>query len=70
MAPGDNLHPQEGFTYWFTKAGGHTATFYNDEMIWQGKVYKEPKYTTEAITDHAVEFIEQNHARPFFLYLA
>ena len=67
---GDNLHPQEGFSYWFTKAGGHTSTFYNDDMIWQGKIYKEPKYTTEAITDHAVEFIEQNRAKPFFLYLA
>ena len=67
---GDNLHPQEGFTYWFTKAGGHTTTFYNDDVIWQGKIYKEPKYTTDAITDHAVEFLEQNRARPFFLYLA
>ena len=67
---GDNLHPQEGFTYWFTKKGGHTTTFYNDDMIWQGKLYKEPKYTTEAITDHAVEFLEQNKSKPFFLYLA
>ena len=67
---GDHLQPQEGFTYWFTKAGGHTATFYNDDLIWQGKVYQEPRYTTEVITDHAVEFLEQNHARPFFLYLA
>jgi arylsulfatase A-like enzyme len=67
---GNNDKPQEGFTYWFAKAGGHTERFYNDEMIWQGKVYKEPKYTTEAITDHAVEFIEQNTNRPFFLYLA
>ncbi len=67
---GNNLHPQEGFTYWFAKAGGHTTTFYNDEMIWQGKTYKEAKYTTEVITDHAVEFIEQNRDKPFFLYLA
>ncbi|MGI8965198.1 MAG: sulfatase family protein, partial [Limisphaerales bacterium] len=67
---GENLFPQEGFTYWFTKAGGHTTTFYNDEMIWRGKIYKEPRYTTEAITDHAVEFIEQNREKPFFLYLA
>ena len=67
---GDNLHPQEGFTYWFTKVGGHTSTFYSDEMIWQGKIYREPKYTTDVITDHAVEFIEQSRARPFFLYLA
>src|SRR4051812_44487461 len=49
---GDNLHPQQGFTYWFTKKGGHTTTFYNDDMIWQGKIYKEPRYTTDAITAH------------------
>jgi arylsulfatase A-like enzyme len=67
---GANITPQLGFTYWFTKAGGHTTTFYNDNMIWQGKVYKESKYTTDAITDHAIEFIEQNTNKPFFLYLA
>lgn len=67
---GANLHPQLGFSYWFAKAGGHTTTFYNDDMIWQGKVYKEPKYTTDAITDYAIDFIEQNTSRPFFLYLA
>jgi choline-sulfatase len=67
---GDNLNPQQGFTYWFTKKGGHTSTFYNDDMIWQGKIYKEPAYTTDAITSHALEFIEQNRKKPFFLYLA
>jgi arylsulfatase A-like enzyme len=67
---GDNLHAQEGFTYWYTKAGGHTTTFYNDDMIWQEKVYRETNYTTDAITDHAIEFLEQNRERPFFLYLA
>jgi choline-sulfatase len=67
---GDVLHPQKGFTYWFAKKTGHTATFYNDELIWQGKVYKEPRYTTEAITEHAIDFIEQNQHQPFFLYLA
>jgi arylsulfatase A-like enzyme len=67
---GGNLHPQEGFTYWFTKAGGHTSTFYNDDLIWQGKIYQEPRYTTEVIADHAVEFLEQNQTQPFFLYLA
>jgi arylsulfatase A-like enzyme len=67
---GDNLHPQQGFSYWFTKAGGHTATFYNDDLIWQEKVYREPRYTTDVITDHAVEFLEKNSRQPFFLYLA
>ncbi len=67
---GENDTPQQGFTYWFSKAGGHTTGFYNDELIKDGKVYKEPRYTTEVITDHAVEFIEQNSKKPFFLYLA
>ncbi len=68
---GDNIEPHQGFTYWFTKKGGHTTTFYNDDMIWQGKIYKEPKYTTEAITDHAIDFLgQQNTNKPFFLYLA
>jgi len=67
---GANLQPQEGFTYWFTKKGGHTTTFYNDEMIWQGKIYRETNYTTDAITDHAIEFLSQNRDKPFFLYLA
>ncbi len=62
--------PHEGFSYWFTKASGNTDTFYGDEMIWKEKTYKEPKYTTDAITDHAVEFLEQNHSKPFFLYVA
>jgi arylsulfatase A-like enzyme len=67
---GDVLHPQKGFTYWFAKRAGHTATFYNDEMVWQGKIYKEPKYTTEVITEHALDFLGQNQKKPFFLYLA
>lgn len=68
---GRNVEPQEGFTYWYSKEGGHTTSFYKDSMIWQGKIYKEPKYTTEAITDHAVEFLEQQKSdKPFFLYVA
>lgn len=67
---GNNLKPQEGFTYWFTKVGGHTTTFYNDDMVWEGKEYKEPRYTTEVITEHALDFINQNKEKPFFLYLA
>ncbi len=66
---GDSLHPQEGFTYWFTKPKGHTSTFYNAEAIWQGKIYKEPRYYTDAITAHALDFLEQSHEEPFFLYV-
>jgi len=64
---GDSLNPQLGFDYWFTKPKGHTATFYNDEAIWQGQVYREPGYYLEAITDHAVDFLQQADTDPFFL---
>jgi len=67
---GANLHPQESFTYWITKPHGHTTAFYDVPIIHEGKVTKVAKYTTELWTEHAVEFIEQNRERPFFLFLA
>jgi len=67
---GDNLSPQEGFTAWITKPHGSSAGFYDQEIIENGAIRKEPKYLTEFWTDHAVQFIENNRARPFFLMLA
>ncbi len=67
---GGNLHPQEGFSYWITKPHGHTTEFYDVPIIQDGRIYKEPKYTTELWTEHAVRFLEQNRSRPFFLFLA
>ena len=61
---GDSMRPQEGFSYWFTRPKGHTTTFYDDEWIWQNRVYAEPRYTTEAITEHALKFLQQNHQGP------
>jgi len=66
---GDSIRPQEGFSYWFTKPRGHTSTFYNDQAIWKGNIYTEPRYLTDVITEHALEFLEQNHENPFFLYV-
>ena len=69
---GDSLQPQQGFDYWFTKPKGHTHTFYNAEAIWQGQVYEEPRYATEAITAHALDFLAQaaDGEAPFFLFAA
>jgi len=36
----------------------------------QDKRSREPGYTTQLITQHAVEFIRENHKRPFCLYIA
>jgi arylsulfatase A-like enzyme len=67
---GGNLTPQVGFTDWVTMPGGHTTTFYNADVIENGKVRKEPGYLTDFWTDHGVKFIERNKDRPFFLFLA
>ena len=67
---GGNLTPQVGFTDWTTMPHGHTTTFYDAEVIENGKVRKEPTYLTDFWTDRAVRFIEANKSRPFFLFLA
>lgn len=67
---GANTTPQEGFTSWITMPHGHTSKFYGAEVIEDGKVRTEPGYLTDLWTDRAVRFIEENHDRPFFLYLA
>lgn len=67
---GANLQPQEGFTFWVTKPHGHSAGFYDQEIIEDGKIRKEPTYLTDYWTDRGIEFIEANQDRPFFLFLA
>ncbi len=67
---GDNLNPQEGFTYWITKPHGHTSTFYNADIIENGTIRKEPSYLTDFWTEQGIRFLQQNKDRPFFLYLA
>jgi arylsulfatase A-like enzyme len=67
---GDNLNPSEGFTSWITKPDGSTREFYDQQIIENGKVRIEAGYTTDLWTRKGIEFIEQNKARPFFLFLA
>ncbi len=67
---GANLTPSEGFSFWVTKPDGHTKEFYDQEVIEDGKVRREAGYTTDLWTRKGIEFIEQNQARPFFLFLA
>lgn len=67
---GANLTPSEGFSFWVTKPDGHTTEFYDQQVIEDGKLRKETGYTTDLWTRKGIEFIEQNKARPFFLFLA
>ncbi len=67
---GAHSKPQEGFTYWLAKEDGHTPGFYNDRIIENGKVRREPSHLTPFWTRHARQFIKDNKEQPFFLYLA
>ena len=70
---GGNLKPQESLDdYWITMPHGGTSTFYDAQIIENGKIRKEPEYLTDFWTRHAVKFIGQNAngKKPFFLFLA
>lgn len=63
---GDSLHARAGYTFWYAMPQGGSQ--YNDaEMIWQGQVVKTEGYITDRITDKAIEFLNANRDRPFFL---
>ena len=67
---GKNMEPQEGFSFWVTKPGGGTSEFYDQQIIENGAIRKEPTYLTDYWTTRGIEFIEENKDRPFFLFLA
>jgi len=67
---GLNMKPHEGFSFWITKPHGGTAEFYDQEVIENGEIRREPMYLTEMFTQRGIEFIRQSKERPFFLFLA
>ena len=67
---GGNLTPREGFESWITMPHGATTKFYNADVIENGAVRKEPGYLTDLWTKRAVQFLEQDDERPFFLFLS
>jgi arylsulfatase A-like enzyme len=71
---GDNMNPQDGFSFWVTKQHGHSPGFLNQEVIEDGKYKTIPKHLSEYWTDRGIEFVEksqrENPEKPFFLFLA
>jgi arylsulfatase A-like enzyme len=65
-----NLRPQLGFREWVTTPHGHTTTFYDAEVIEDGKSRREPQYLTDFWTERAIAFIKASRERPFFLFLS
>lgn len=65
---GDSARPQQGFSHWYAHAAGG-GPYYGAPMIKDGQLTSEPRYLTDAITQDAIRFI-QNQAtsgRPFYL---
>jgi len=62
--------PQPGFNHWECLAG--QGTYYNVEMNVDGTPvkYDSTAYVTDLLTNHAIDFIEKNKKKPFFVYLS
>ncbi len=64
-------HPlNRGFDYYFG-FNHSTSVYYDPDHIFRNhEKVKLDKYTTDAFTEDALDFIEKNKENPFFLYLA
>ena len=69
---GRHEHPQLGFSWWVTFPAGHTTTFYDQEVIDNGRSYRVEKHLSDFWTEKAIEFLDtrQGAQDPFFLYLS
>ena len=63
---GDSQRPQHGFSHWFAHQLG-AGDYYNAPMVHDGELINVPGYISDAITDDAINFIEVNKAKPFYL---
>lgn len=69
---GDPSAPQNDFEHWVTFPVGHTRSFWNSQVIENGKTYTYPAHTVDFFTEKAVDYIrgrDGSAERPFFLFL-
>jgi arylsulfatase A len=69
---------RQGFDFWFGYLNQSHAHGYYPEFLWRNEecyplegnyAWRTGAYAHDLFTREALEFIEQNHERPFFLYL-
>ncbi|MCL4401890.1 MAG: sulfatase-like hydrolase/transferase [Acidobacteria bacterium] len=63
---GGDAEPQAGFTYWCTVPGGG-GTYRDPEFVRNGVRARVTGYKTDLVGDCALDFIERNKDRTFFL---
>jgi N-acetylglucosamine-6-sulfatase len=65
---GNDDSPRPGFDYWVSFKG--QGTYINPDLNENGKMVPTHGYTTDILSQRAVKFVERQHTRPFFLWLA
>ncbi len=63
-------HPNgRGFDEYYGFCSGHWGNYFDPILEHNGRIVRGKGYIIDDLTDHALEFIEQNRNRPFFCYL-
>ena len=63
-------HPNwRGFDEYYGFTSGHWAQYFDTQMDHNGELVRGKGFIVDDLTDHAMAFIEQNKARPFYCYL-
>ena len=63
-----NADPRPGFDYWLSFKG--QGVYMDPELNENGRKFKAKGYTTDLLTDYAVNFIKKERNKPFCLYLS
>ncbi len=63
---GDSLHAHADYSYWYVVPEG-SSTYQNANVVWKNEMIETKGYLTDRLTDHAIEFLDANKERPFFL---
>jgi arylsulfatase A-like enzyme len=63
-------HPMaRGFDQYFGHSSGHWGEYFDAPLEENGKMIRTKGYIVDVCTDHALQFIDKNHDRPFFCYI-
>ena len=63
-------HPLgRGFGEFYGFTHGHWANYFNTKMDHNGEMVKGKGFIIDDLTNHAIDFIKENQAKPFFCYV-
>jgi arylsulfatase A-like enzyme len=63
-------HPNaRGFDEYYGFTSGHWGEYFDPPLEHNGRPVRGKGFITDDLTNHAIAFIEENRARPFFCYL-